>query len=71
MLALGEERLVNEDQTVRFGSVRYSTPPGHVGDRVWCRVHGSELVIVARDRHGPGRDHPPSPVHAGQSADLR
>ena len=48
MLALGEERLVNEDQTIRFGSVRYSTPPGHVGDRVWCRVHGSELVIVAR-----------------------
>ena len=50
--ALGEERLVNDDQTVRFGSVRYSTPPGHVGDRVWCRVHGSELVIVARTRSG-------------------
>ena len=71
VLALGEERLVNDDQTVRFGSVRYSTPPGHVGDRVWCRVHGSELVIVARDGSGPGRDRPPSPVHAGQSADLR
>jgi hypothetical protein len=49
VLALGEERLVNDDQTIRFGSVRYSTPPGHVGDRVWCRVHGTELVIVARD----------------------
>jgi hypothetical protein len=45
--ALGEERLVNDDQTVRFGSVRYSTPPGHIGERVWCRVHGSELVITA------------------------
>src|ERR1700731_4839207 len=52
VLALGEERLVNDDQTVRFGSVRYSTPPGHVGQRVWCRVHGSELVVVARA--GPG-----------------
>jgi transposase len=52
VLALGEERLVNEDQTIRFGSVRYSTPPGHVGDRVWCRVHGSELVIVARGSRG-------------------
>jgi transposase len=53
VLALGAERLVNEDQTIRFGSVRYSTPPGHAGDRVWCRVHGSELVIVARnDREG-------------------
>jgi hypothetical protein len=47
-LALGEERLVSDDQTIRFGSVRYSTPAGHVGQRVWCRVHGSELVIVAR-----------------------
>jgi transposase len=54
VLALGEERLVNEDQTVRFGSVRYSTPPGHVGDRVWCRVHGSELVIVARGEQNGG-----------------
>jgi transposase len=50
--ALGEERLVNDDQTVRFGSVRYSTPPGYVGDRVHCRVHGSELVIVARTGSG-------------------
>ncbi len=48
VLALGEERLVNDDQTVRFGSVRYSTPPGHAGDRVWCRVHGTELVVVSR-----------------------
>ena len=29
--ALGETRLVNTDQTVRFGSVRYSTPPGLAG----------------------------------------
>jgi transposase len=52
--ALGEERLVNDDQTVRFGSVRYSTPPGHAGDRVWCRVHGSELIITAATAAGPG-----------------
>ena len=32
-LALGEERLAGEDQTVRLGSVRYSTPPGHAGTR--------------------------------------
>jgi transposase len=46
-LALGEQRLVDDDQTIRFGSVRYSTPPGHVGAKVWCRVVGEELVIVA------------------------
>ena len=47
-LALGEERLAGDDQTVRFGSVRYSTPPGHAGTRVWCRAAGEELVITAR-----------------------
>ncbi len=45
--ALGETRLVNTDQTVRFGSVRYSTPPGLVGAEVWARADGDELVIVA------------------------
>jgi hypothetical protein len=49
---LGEERLVNEDQTVRVGSVRYSTPPGHVGTRVWCRTVGEELAIVAMTNTG-------------------
>jgi transposase len=51
-LALGEERLAGEDQTVRFGSVRYSTPPGHAGTRVWCRAAGEELVITARTASG-------------------
>jgi len=50
--ALGETRLVNDDQTVRFGSVRYSTPPGHVDTRVWCRVVGDELAIVAMTDSG-------------------
>jgi hypothetical protein len=45
--ALGQTRLVNTDQTVRFGSVRYSTPPGLVGTEVWVRAAGDELVIVA------------------------
>lgn len=46
-LALGETRAVNTDQTVRYGSVRYSTPPGLVGAEVWARVAGTELVLVA------------------------
>jgi transposase len=52
VLALGEERTVDDDQTIRFGSVRYSTPPGHAGRRVWCRVAGEELVITARTSGG-------------------
>ncbi len=47
-LALGAERLVRDDRTVRWGDVRYSVPPGHEGSTVWCRVHGEELVIVGR-----------------------
>lgn len=50
--ALGVTRVVNTDQTVRYGSVRYSTPPGHVGTEVWVRVDGEELVIVAHARTG-------------------
>lgn len=46
--AAGETRSVNTDQTVRFGSVRYSTPPGLVGREVWVRVEGEELVITAQ-----------------------
>jgi transposase len=51
-IALGEERLVDTDQTIRFGSVRYSTPDGHQGSKVWCRVTGEELAITARTGHG-------------------
>ncbi|WP_194236174.1 Mu transposase domain-containing protein [Streptomyces acidicola] len=47
-LALGEERLVGSDRTISFNSVRYSTPSGYIGVRVWCRVVGEELSITAR-----------------------
>ncbi|MDN5896933.1 MAG: IS21 family transposase, partial [Nocardioides sp.] len=46
-MALGTTRVVATDQTIRHGSVRYSTPPGLVDAEVWVRVAGSELVIVA------------------------
>jgi hypothetical protein len=51
-VALGDERLVDDNQTIRYGSVRYSTPPGHVDSKVWCRVVGEELVIVAMTGKG-------------------
>ena len=46
-MALGTTRIVNSDHTIRFGSVRYSTPPGLVGSEVWVWAAGSELVVVA------------------------
>jgi transposase len=51
-LALGEERLVKKDQTLSWGGVRYSTPPGWRGQTVWCRAQGEELVICGRGAHG-------------------
>lgn len=50
--ALGDSRGVGDDQTIRWGSVRYSTPDGYQGKPVWCRVVGDELVIVARTSQG-------------------
>jgi hypothetical protein len=50
--ALGETRTVEEDQTISYGSVRYSTPPGWVGEQVWCRAEGEELMIVGAGEQG-------------------
>jgi len=36
--ALGELRTVRDDQTIRFGSVRYSLPKAWVGHQVFCRA---------------------------------
>ena len=56
---------------IRFGSVRYSTPPGHAGTRVWCRVAGDELVDHRPHRPRGGRDRPAPPVDPGQPAHPR
>src|SRR5690606_11101622 len=45
--ALGRTRTGNADQTVRYGSVRYSPPPGLGGAAIGVRVSGTGLVIVA------------------------
>jgi transposase len=50
--ALGETRTVNDDQTIRLGSVRYSVPRPFVGAEVWARVEGDAVVIVARTETG-------------------
>jgi hypothetical protein len=50
--ALGETRLVRDDETIRFGCVAYSLPRVWVGREVWCRAQGDELVVVGRDRTG-------------------
>jgi transposase len=45
-LAFGEERTVDRDATIRFGSARYSVPHTLIAEKLWARVSGEELVIV-------------------------
>ncbi len=52
LAALGETRRVEDEQTIRFGAVPYSTPREWVDAEVWCRVEGDELVIVGRAEGG-------------------
>ncbi len=45
-VAFGVTRVVDEESTVRYGSARYSVPHTLVGERVWVRVEGDELVVA-------------------------
>jgi len=45
-LAFGDDRTVDRDATIRFGSARYSVPHTLIAEKVWARVSGDELVIV-------------------------
>ena len=53
--ALGETRSVGSDQTIRYGSVRYSTPPGLIGHEVWTRVDGEGWSSPPRWKQGWSR----------------
>lgn len=50
--ALGETRIVRDDRTIRFGAVPYSLPKAWIGQEVWCRVQGEQLVVVGRGSSG-------------------
>lgn len=67
-LALGTTRSVSTDQTIRFGSVRYSTPPGLAGAEVWVRADGDDLVVVADLNALPAR--PPWAIEQGAAGLL-
>lgn len=45
-LAFGKSRTVDRDATIRVGSARYSVPSSLIGEEVWARVAGDELVVV-------------------------
>jgi transposase len=45
-IAFGVTRVVDDEATIRYGSARYSVPHQLVGERVWVRVAGDELVLT-------------------------
>ena len=48
----GESRAVGWSSTISFRAGRYSVPHAHCGGRVWARVVGDEVVIVAGEGSG-------------------
>jgi len=46
IFAFGSDRTVDDDSTIRFGSARYSRPHILIGEKVWARVSGDELMTV-------------------------
>lgn len=68
-MALGRTRIVNTDQTIRFGSVRYSTPARtrgirSVGAGGWLRAGGRGRS--RRPAGGPGVGRRPTGTHRGR-----
>jgi len=48
-VCFGETRKVSWQSTVSVGGAVYSVPSALVGERVWARAEGSELVVVNAD----------------------
>ena len=58
-MALGQRRTEGTDQTIRFGEMRRSTPPGLVGAEVWVRASiWATTPITRKSPVGPA----PSPA---------
>jgi hypothetical protein len=53
-LCFGETRKVNWQSLISIGGAQYSVPHQLIGEPVWARVDGDELIIVSVDGHqGP------------------
>ena len=48
-VCFGETRKVDRQATISVGSAIYSVPSALVGERVWARAHGCELIIMHAD----------------------
>lgn len=55
-MCFGETRKVRWQSLISVGGAQYSVPHELVGERVWARIDGSQLIVVHVDGHrGPRR----------------
>ena len=52
-LCFGQTRKVDRQATVSVGEAIYSVPHELIGERVWVRADGEQLVVVHVDHQGP------------------
>jgi len=52
-LCFGQTRKVDRQATVSVGDAIYSVPHALIGERVWVRAEGEQLVVVHIDEQGP------------------
>jgi transposase len=52
-LCFGQTRKVDRQATVSVGDAVYSVPHALIGERVWVRVEGEQLIVVHIDYQGP------------------
>jgi hypothetical protein len=52
-LCFGQTRKVNRQATVSVGEAIYSVPHALIGERVWVRAEGEQLIVVHIDHQGP------------------
>jgi len=52
-LCFGQTRKVDRQATVSVGEAIYSVPHELIGERVWVRAEGEQLVVVHVDEQGP------------------
>jgi transposase len=52
-LCFGQTRKVDRQATVSVGDAIYSVPHQLIGERVWVRADGEQLVVVHIDHQGP------------------
>ncbi len=52
-LCFGQTRKVDRQATVSVGDAVYSVPHTLIGERVWVRAEGEQLIVVHVDHEGP------------------